>query len=114
MKAKPQLKTEKGFRDCSIEEATHVQLHMPGPYPNRFIPVQLKGTRAGTGNWSWNGDTEFPTLKPSILTRGGYFDENNEQQNGVCHCWVTDGKVQFLSDTTHEFANQTINLLEVL
>lgn len=51
----------------------------------------IGGTRAGTGNWTWNGDTEKPTIKPSVLTRGGDF---------VCHSWINDGKMQFLTDTT--------------
>jgi len=37
---------------------------------NRFVPVQIKGTREGTGNWTWNGDVDYPTLKPSLLWAG--------------------------------------------
>lgn len=111
MKAKPmKLVYGEGYFPCEVQEATHVQLHFPGPFPNRFIPVQLKGTRAGTGNWSWNGDTEKPTLKPSILTRG---DFGEQRQPKVCHSFVNDGKIQFLGDCTHEFAGQTLDLLEV-
>jgi hypothetical protein len=111
MRAKPlKLIYGEGYQPCEVQEATHVQLHCPGPFPNRIIPVQLKGTRAGTGNWSWNGDTESPTLKPSILTRAD-FGENREPK--VCHSFVNDGKIQFLSDCTHEFAGQTVDLLEV-
>lgn len=50
MKAKPLKKTETGFTKCNPNEATHVMLNMPGPIPNRFIPVMLKGKREGTGN----------------------------------------------------------------
>lgn len=112
MRAKPmKFVYAEGYFPCEVQEATHVQLHFPGgPFPDRFIPVQLKGTRAGTGNWSWNGDTENPTLKPSILTRADYGEEHRIE---VCHSFVNDGKVQFLSDCTHEFAGQTIDLLEV-
>lgn len=108
MKAKPLKKTETGFTKCNPNEATHVMLNMPGPIPNRFIPVMLKGKREGTGNWTWNGDTEKPTLKPSILTRTKHGD--NEI---ICHSFVNDGLVQFLHDCTHELKNQTVPLLDV-
>lgn len=112
MKAKPmKLIYGEGYVPCEVEQASHVQLHCPGPFPNRFIPVQLKGTRAGTGNWSWNGDVEKPTLKPSIRTSATFEVTNRVEK--VCHSFVNDGKIQFLGDCTHELAGQTLDLLEV-
>ena len=100
---------------CSVEEATHVELCLPGPMSYRLIPIQLKGTRKDTGNWSWNGDTEKPTLHPSILTKGGRWDEDmTEYTEYVCHSFVNDGEVKFLNDCSHEFAGQTLPLLDVL
>ena len=29
----------------------------------------------------------------------------------VCHSFVTDGKIQFLGDCTHELAGQTVELI---
>ncbi len=116
MKAKPVRKDDSGtLTPCSPEEATHVWLHMPGPIENRLIPVMIGGTRAGTGNWTWNGSTEAPTLRPSILTKGGgrKYLETGQYTEHVCHSWVTDGKVQFLDDCTHELKGQTHDLLEV-
>ena len=106
MKALPMRVNGNRYEPCIVDEATHVQLHMPGPVPTRMIPVQLHGTRAGTGNWSWNGDTERPTLKPSILSRCPPVCE-------CCHTFVNNGMVQFLSDCTHELAGQTLDLLDV-
>lgn len=109
MKAKPmRFVYGDGYHPCEPKEATHVQLHMVGPFHYRMIPVMIGGTRAGTGNWTWNGDVEKPTLKPSILTKGGHPDRQQ-----VCHCFVNDGMVQFLDDCTHEFAGTTVELLEV-
>ncbi len=105
MKAQPMLRRGSGYEPCEPAEATHVMLNVPGPIPTRIIPVQIKGTRKGTGNWTWNGDTEKPTLKPSILS--------NQGPELVCHSFVNDGKIQFLGDCTHEFAGQTLDLLEV-
>jgi hypothetical protein len=53
--------------------------------------------------WTFNGDFEKPTFRASMLTSGG-------QQNGRCHSYVTDGNIEFLPDSTHELAGQTVPL----
>jgi hypothetical protein len=55
------------------------------------------------GRWEFNGDVDKPTFKPSMLVGGG-------QQHGRCHSYVTDGKIEFLSDSKHELAGQTVDL----
>lgn len=93
---------------CEPANATHLRISLPGPLSKDiYIPVQLRGSRRGTGNWSWNGDLNKVTLRPSLLTRR----ERTTGEVDVCHSWVTDGKVQFLADSTHEFAGQTLELL---
>ena len=88
----------------------------------------------GTGpRWGWNNSVDKPTFTPSILTRftkltekgkadlkawhadnhpklgdGFSFDHVDE----VCHSFVTDGRIQFLSDCTHALAGQTVDLPE--
>lgn len=104
MKAKPIIETKDGDIRCDPRAATHVWLCLPGPWPYRRLPVITHGTRRGTPCWTWNGDTERPTLKPSILTR---------TDQGVCHSFITDGRVQYLPDCTHELAGKTMDLLEV-
>lgn len=106
MKARPLKLSAAGYEPCEATEATHIKLHLPGPFPNRILPVMIGGTRRGSPNWTWNGDIDRPTVKPSVLTRGGDGEH-------VCHCWINDGRVQFLSDCTHEFANTTLDLLDV-
>ncbi|MFY9141451.1 DUF6527 family protein [Sulfuricurvum sp.] len=123
MKAIPIKLINQEWVQVSVEEATHVELIFPlnievtiptdppytyYPLRKRIIPIQLSGSRAETSNWSWNGDTERPTLKPSILTEFRYA--------GVpyrCHSFVNDGVVQFLSDCSHELVGQTVELVEV-
>lgn len=82
--------------------------------------------------WSYNGDPNKPTFSPSLLIRGGHYlepgkrcwcDYNREQEAKgekpapfgcfVCHSFVVDGKIQFLSDCTHELAGQTVELPEL-
>lgn len=59
--------------------------------------------------WSFNGDLERPTFMPSLLVRwaGGFGPERRER---VCHSFVTDGRIQFLPDSTHHLAGQTVDL----
>jgi len=107
MKAIPRILVPgKGYVTCEPEEATHLTINMPGPSGVLTIPVQIKGTRAGTGNWTWNGSTEAPDLKTSLRTRMG--------RNGsiICHSWINDGRAQFLPDSTHDLAGQTLDLLD--
>ena len=65
--------------------------------------------------WTWNGSGDRPTFTPSILVRTGRAVDPNftrEQGDlpGVCHSYVTDGMIRFLSDSTHELAGQTVEL----
>lgn len=107
MKGVPVKLEDGAYHRCEPAEATHLELRLPGPSSFLCLPVQLRGKREGTGNWTWNGSTEAPDLKPSVLSKMG-------RDGGiVCHSWINDGKVQFLGDCTHEFAGQTLDLLDV-
>lgn len=104
MKAMP-VRVVSGKREmCAASEATHVIINLPGPTGLLALPIIVKGTRDGTNCWSWNGDIETPTLRPSVL---------NQQSGHRCHTWINDGKAQFLEDSNHEYAGQTLDLLDV-
>lgn len=60
-------------------------------------------TTIGTGGWTYNGDAVKPTFHPSILVQWGGIAKK-------CHSFVTDGRIQFLGDCTHELAGQTVEL----
>lgn len=90
----------------------------PGCGENHMIPTN--GPRA----WAFNGDLERPTLKPSILAKWQAMPTEEEAKiilaGGkvdlmpyVCHSFVTDGRIQFLGDCTHEMAGQTVDLPEM-
>lgn len=115
MKAQPLTLRNGEYIECPASRALFVRIKLPvsfSPLQERILPVQTSGMREGTPNcWTWNGDTEKPTLSPSILTRwagGGIFATEL-----VCHSFVNDGMVQFLSDCTHELAGQTVPLLDI-
>jgi uncharacterized protein DUF6527 len=77
--------------------------------------------------WTWNGDLERPTFSPSILMKACYWEPPVTPENladwkrepweqypvdRICHSFVTDGRIQFLGDCTHELAGQTVDLPE--
>jgi Family of unknown function (DUF6527) len=55
--------------------------------------------------WEFNGSASFPTFYPSMIIACG--------SEHVCHFFVTDGQIAFVSDSTHELAGKTVNLPEV-
>lgn len=70
-----------------------VGLHPPGPV------------------WNFNGNNAAPTFTPSILST--YEGKDKDTPDGipsVCHSFVTDGRIQFLSDSTHKLAGQAVEL----
>jgi len=101
MKARP---LDKHYSECEPEDVVFLELNFPSPAGRIMIPVMIKGTREGTANWTWNGDTEKPTLRPSVLTT------NHKLR---CHSFVKDGQAQFLEDSKHDLAGQTVDMLEV-
>lgn len=52
--------------------------------------------------WGWNKSLEAPTFTPSILCAG----------ETRCHSFVTDGRIQFLSDCDHALGGRTVDLPE--
>lgn len=55
--------------------------------------------------WEFNGDVEKPTVKRSLSIK---FYQNGKMQ--TCHSFITDGNIQFLQDSTHHLAGQTVQL----
>lgn len=109
MKARPVKRGEGGYVQCEPHEATHLTLRIPGPTGLLTLPVvHGNTTRAGTGAWSWNGSTDAPTLRPSVLTQ-----YDGADRRWRCHSWINDGAAQFLADCSHDMANTTVPLLDV-
>jgi hypothetical protein len=49
----------------------------------------------------WDHNTRRPTFTPDI---------RQEEPSLVCHYFIADGRVQFLSDSTHALAGRTVDL----
>jgi hypothetical protein len=114
-KAQPvRIVAGEGYVPCSVEDAKHLTVRFPGPVGLLTLPVILHGSRDGHPRgcvWTWNGSTKAPTLRPSVRTRREHGDPARE--GFVCHSWVNDGRAEFLSDSTHELAGQTVDMLDV-
>jgi Family of unknown function (DUF6527) len=69
-------------------------------------------TGEGPGpRWGWNGDAVKPTFTPSILvTYNGADADTPDGIPSVCHSFVTDGRIQFLGDSTHALSGQTVDI----
>lgn len=81
----------------------------------------------GAHPWSWNESGDAPTFSPSVLVRGAQVerDASGKWTGGwvrgpdgqplpfVCHSFVADGRIQFLSDCTHDLAGQTVELPDI-
>jgi len=65
-----------------------------------------KSYHAFDERWTFNGDFEKPTFTPSMLV-------NQHRPESRCHSFVTDGKIQFLSDCFHDLAGQTLELEDI-
>ncbi len=60
--------------------------------------------------WTFNGSMDRPTFTPSLLVR--YFLADGTTVRSVCHSHITDGRIAFLADCTHDLAGQTVDLPE--
>lgn len=101
-----------------------VMFHCPGCKCSHGVSTDPNNPNSLTGaKWQWNGSLESPTFSPSILVRGTVpttDDEHRRIMAGeviepkllVCHSYVRNGRIEYLSDCTHEFAGQTIDLLD--
>lgn len=96
---------------AEASDGQRVLFRCPGCEDNHQVHV---------GTWSWNGDLEHPTFSPSLLVGGvqwapgeGFHKPSHDVAPGspiVCHSFVTDGRIQFLGDCTHELAGSTVDL----
>lgn len=106
-------------------QGDRVSFVCPGCNEEHAIPVN----GSGSPNWYYNGNPDKPTFKPSILRRTGHYAAHYKEGHGcwcdkdkdadwpfkctICHSFVTDGRIQFLGDCTHDLAGQTVDLPDI-
>ncbi len=103
----------------------HYAFHCPGCECAHAVAVN--GSRMDNGaGWQWNGSLNSPTLAPSIRCQTETFSELGKRQyddwlnsgdvpppkfdsqHFVCHIFVREGMIQFLTDCTHKLAGKTV------
>lgn len=80
-------------------------------------PHRVNTNATQTPAWGFNDNLEQPTFSPSVLVRtGSAVDPNFVWEEGdpprICHSFVTDGRIQYLSDCDHALAGQTVDLAD--
>lgn len=106
-----------------IIEGNGLSFYCPGCKSNHHVQIA-----PASPAWGFNGNYDKPTFTPSVLVRSGHYlpghvgpecwctynvkhpDKPAPFECSVCHSFVVDGKIQFLSDSTHELAGQTVDL----
>ena len=83
--------------------------------------------------WTWNGSMDKPTFTPSYLEATGHYTRRHKPGDDcwctysaknpewgahfkchICHSFITDGRIQFLNDCTHDLKGQTVDLPEIV
>lgn len=70
----------------------------------------------GSITWDFNGDTNSPTVNPSLKHSWGNYNPATKERTSVeyvCHYFIHDGKIKFCPDSTHEFSSQVVDLPSV-
>lgn len=97
----------------------------PGCNESHGVPVKPRRNAA----WEWNGSLEAPTLSPSVLVTSGHYSPTHrgdcwcsfKRASGEpsvfkcyrCHCFIRDGKIEFLGDCTHALAGSVVPMPDV-
>jgi hypothetical protein len=81
----------------------------PGCQGGHFVTI--KPFRAANGaSWTFDGDLEWPTFNPSVLSRVEPTDGGKAM---ICHLFVRAGVIEFLPDCTHPLAGQKVRMVDV-
>jgi len=65
------------------------------------VDIRTDGKRP---SWTWNGDKNNPTIAPSVLV----FNVIKGKRRTVCHLFVREGQIQYLTDCQHKYNGKTI------
>lgn len=88
-----------------VKSVTYYSFYCPGCKYQHVYPVLNDGS-----GWQFNGNLETPSFTPSLLNTTK--DEEGKTVK-VCHLFITDGKICYCGDCTHELSGQTVELPEI-
>jgi hypothetical protein len=88
-----------------------VRWDCPGCEEPHVVPT------VGPNAWTFNGDASSPTLTPSVVVHRcvtGRVDAGQVMRMAPnCHCFIREGRIEFLGDCAHALAGQTVELPEI-
>jgi hypothetical protein len=117
MKAKIVVDNEGRFYGVQIQCPGCLWLHDGSPSAHvletDWMPEGMQRTLGHRPDfWAFDGNLERPTFSPSLL-RQSHRWEGEQKVPFVCHSFIRDGRIQFLTDCTHALAGQTVDLPDV-
>lgn len=92
------MKLRKVNREGSPESPDYV-FFCPGCKYGHGVWIAPNKNPLTGASWTFNEDLERPTFSPSILLEG---------KTRRCHLFVRDGFIEFLKDSHHKLAGQTV------
>lgn len=99
--------------ELTDQEGTEKSLVFTCPGCHEHHPVRVESADpAKRPIWTWNGSRDKPTFTPSLLVYTGPYNQEAREWAGRCHSFITDGRIQFLPDCSHDKAGQTVDIPE--
>jgi Family of unknown function (DUF6527) len=106
------LATLRQVSDQNGRRGAHVLVWCPGCDAHDGFGLHRFGVVGDDGSepdikWTWNGSLDVPHFDPSYLCWTG--DRDNPYTR--CHSYLHEGRWQFLADSTHPLAGQTVDMV---
>jgi hypothetical protein len=95
-----ELVWKEGDRVRLLDHGRRLSIWCQGCKDLHVVPID------GTRDWRWNGDRVNPTVTPSLMSH----HTGTDGKVSICHLFITNGNLVFLSDSEHEFSGQTVPL----
>lgn len=106
---------DKSANRCRRTDGGQIKFWCPGCGEYHYVHVE------GVKPWDFNGNLVEPTFYPSVKVSGTVPVTDEEISRimagvkidpvpTVCHSYVRDGHIEFLSDCTHALAGQTVRM----
>lgn len=84
------------------------------PACNSGHEINVDQPNASGAKWSFDGNANAPTFSPSVNMRWGkYAGQQATECGGICHYFITAGRIIYCGDCTHELKGQTVDLPDI-
>lgn len=92
------------------EVVEYYSFYCPGCKHQHVYSVKSNG-----GGWYFNGNLESPSFTPSLLNSLPVLNEatGKYEIKERCHLFITDGKIVYCGDCTHEFSGKTVEMSNI-